>query len=65
MLLEDLAWRDGRALEGAVRPLEPLAEVDRECSVDIFVLFEVVWRWGGGIGVDLAVIGDPRSIASL
>ena len=63
--MEDPAWLEGPALEGAVRPLEPAAEVDRECSVDILVLFVAVWRQGGGLGGDLAVIGDLRSIASL
>jgi hypothetical protein len=46
-----------------VPPLGPAAEVDRECSVDILCV--VVWRWDGGLGGELAVIGDLRSIASL
>jgi len=48
-----------------VRPVEPVAEVDRECSVDILLLFVAVWRWDGGLGAELEVIGDLRSIASL
>jgi len=63
--VEDPAWLEGPALEEAVLPLEPAVEVDQECSVDIFVLFVAVWRWGGGLGGGLAVIGDLRSIASL
>jgi len=63
--VDDPAWLEGPALEEAVQPVEPAAEVDRECSVDILVLFESVWRWGGGIGGDLVVIGNLRSIASL
>jgi len=53
----------GSGLEEVVRPLGPAAEVDRECSVD--TLCVVVWRWDGGSGGKLAVIGDPMSIASL
>ena len=64
-LVEDPAWLEGPALKEAVRPLEPAAEVDRECSVDILILFLAVWRWDGGLGGELAVIGDLRSIASL
>jgi len=42
--MEDPALLGGRALEEAVRPLGPAAEVDRECSVDILVPFVAVWR---------------------
>jgi len=63
--VEDPAWLEGPALVEMVRPLEPAAEVDRECSVDILVLFVAVWRSDGGLGGELAVIGDLRSIASL
>ena len=37
--------------------------MDQECSVDILCV--AVWRWDGGLGGELAVIGDLRSIASL
>jgi len=63
--VEDLACLEGPALEEVVRPLEPAAEVDRQCSVDILVLFVAAWRWDGGLGGEFAVIGDLRSIASL
>ena len=63
--MEDLACLEGPALEEVVRPLEPAAEVDRQCSVDILVLFVAAWRWDGGLGGEFAVIGDLRSIASL
>ena len=62
--MEVLAWLEDPALEGAVQPLGPAAEVDRECSVEILVLFVAVWRWDGGLGGELTVIGDLRSIAS-
>ena len=61
--MEDPDWLEGPALEEVVRTLGPAAEVERECSVDI--LRVVVWRWDGGLGGELAVIGDLRSIASL
>jgi len=64
-LVEDPASLEGPALEKVILPLEPAAEIDRECSVDILVLFVVVWRWHGGVGGELAAIGDLRSIASL
>jgi len=63
--VEDPAWHEDPAQEEAVLPLEPTAEVDRECSVDIWVLFVAVWRWDGGLGGELAVIGNLTSIASL
>jgi len=63
--VEDPAWLNGPAQDEALRQMEPAAEVHRDCSGDISVLFEAVRRWGGGIGGDLAVIGDLRSIASL
>jgi len=63
--VEDPAWLDGPALDEAVRQMEPAGEVDRDCLVDNSVLFDTVRRWGGGIGGDLAVIRDIRSIASL
>jgi len=63
--VEFLAWLECLALEEVLQPLEPAAEVDRECSVDILVLFVAAWRWDGGLGGELAVIGDLRSIASL
>ena len=59
------ALGEGQTLEELVRPLEMAAEVDRLCWVDIMVLFVAVWRWDGGPGGELAVIGDLRSIASL
>jgi len=62
-LVEDRAGLEGPALVEAVRPLGLVAEVDRECSVDILCV--AVWRWDGGFGGELAVIGDLRSIASL
>jgi len=65
VLVEDPAWIESPAVEEVVRPLERVAEVDRECSVDILVLFVVVCRWDGGLGGELAVIGDLRSISSL
>jgi len=64
-LVQDPAWLQGPAMREAVRPLDPAAEVDQECSVHIIVLFVAVWRWGGGLGGELAVIGNLRSIASL
>jgi len=64
-LAEDPECLEGPALEEAVWPLEQAVELDRECSVDILILFVVVWRWDGGFGGELAVIGDLRSIASL
>ena len=63
--MEDLTLLEHPALEEAVQPLEPAAEVDRECSVDILELFVVVWRWDGRLGRELAVIGDLRSNTSL
>jgi len=41
-LVEDRAWVDGPALEEAVSPLELAAEVDRQCSIDVLVLFVAV-----------------------
>jgi len=61
----DPAWLQDSALDNDVRPLEPQVEVDRSYSVNILVLFVAVWRWDGGIGGELAVIGDLRSIASV
>jgi len=63
--VEDPALLEGLALEEEAWPLEPAVEVDRECSVNILVLFVVVWTWDGGLGGELEVIGDLRSIASL
>jgi hypothetical protein len=65
LLVEDPVWLESPAREGAVRPLVPVAEVDGVSSVDILVLFVVDWRWDSGLGGELAVIGDQRSIASL
>ena len=64
-LEEDTVWLKGPALEEAVRQLGPSAEVDQESSVDILILFVAVWRWDGGLGGELSVIGDLRSIARL
>jgi len=64
-VLEDAACLEGPAQEEEVWPLDPAVEGDRECSVDIFVLFVAVWRCDGGLGGELAVIGDLWSIASL
>ena len=64
-LVDDPAWLEGPAITGVVRPLEPAAEVDRQCSVDNLVLFVAVWRWDGGLYGELAVIGDLWSIASV
>ena len=61
--MEDPAWLEGPALEEAVRPLGLAAEVDQECSVVIMCV--VVCRWDGGLGCELAVIGDLWSIACL
>lgn len=47
-LVGDPAWLEGPALEDAVQPLQLVAEVDWEGSVDIFVLFVAVSRWDGG-----------------
>ena len=64
--MEYLIWLEGPAQEEVVQPLGPAAEVDRECLVDIVLLFVEVWRWDSGCGGgELAVIGDQRSIASL
>jgi len=65
VLVKDSAWLEGPALEVAVRSLGPAADMEQECSVDILVLFVAVWRWDSGLGGELAVIGDLRSIASL
>jgi hypothetical protein len=64
-LIEEAAWLAGSALKEAVRLLELAAEVDRKCSVAILALFVAVWRWDGGYGGKLAVIGDQWSIASV
>jgi len=56
---------EGPALHQPARPLELKAEVDWQCLVDIKVLFMAGWRWDGGLGGELALIGDQRSIASL
>jgi len=37
-------------VEEVIKRGEQAAEVDRDCSVDIMVLFVVVWRWDGGLG---------------
>jgi len=37
-LVEYAAWLEGPALEEVVQPLEPAAEVNQQCSVDILVL---------------------------
>jgi hypothetical protein len=63
--VEDPAWLEGPALEERVRPLGLAAELDRGCTVDMLVLFVAVWRWHGGLGGELAVIGGLRSIARL
>jgi len=43
-----------------------VAEVDRVCSVHILIDKVVVdWRSDGGVGGELAVNGNLRSIASL
>ena len=63
--VEDPGCLEGPAPEEAVQQLEPVAEVDLECSIDILVLFVAVWRWDFGLGGESAVIGDLRSIASL
>ena len=63
--MENPACLEGLALEEAVRPWGPAAEVDRECSVDILVLLVAVLRWDGGYAGELAVIDDLRSIVSL
>jgi len=63
--VEVLAGLEGLALEEAVRPLGPAAKVDRECSVNSFVLLLAVWRVDGELGGKLATIGNLGSIASL
>jgi hypothetical protein len=65
VLVENPAYLQGIVLEEAGYPWGPAAEVDRECSVDILVLFVAVSRWDGGFGGELAVFGNLRSIASL
>ena len=49
------------------RPLNPVAaEVDAVGSVNIFAAITVVaWRSDCGLGSELGVIGDLRSIASM
>jgi len=64
-VVEDPAWLVGLAQEQAIQPIEPVAEVYWECSVDIFVSFNAVWRWDGESGGELAVIGDLESITCL
>jgi hypothetical protein len=65
VLVDDPAWTEGSALAEAVLPVHPAAEVDFECSGVILTLFVAVWKCDGGFGIQLAVVGDPRSIASL
>ena len=60
--MEDPAWLEGPALNQVVVQPQLAAEVDRKCPVDI--LSVAVWRWVGGLGGELAVICDLRSIAS-
>jgi len=64
-LVEDPVWIEGAALQEALQLLQPAAQVDCGRSADILVLFVAVWRWDGGLGGELAVIGNVRSIASL
>ena len=39
-------WLDGRALQEAVGPLEPVAEIDLECSINMLVLCVTVLEMG-------------------
>jgi hypothetical protein len=56
----DMVLVEGLAVEESVQLLEPLAEVDRKCLVDILLQCVVVWRLDGSLGGELAVIGDQR-----
>jgi hypothetical protein len=49
-MADDPALLGSPAQEDIVPPLEPAAEVDQECSDDIFALFGAVWSWDGGLG---------------
>jgi len=53
VLLGNKPQGESTVLKNLVSPLEPAAEVDRECSVDIGVLFVAVWRWHGIFGGEL------------
>ena len=66
VLAEDLAWHEGPWLEEPVWPQKPAVEVHPVCSVDTLISTVVaVWRWNGGLGGELAVISDLRSIVGL
>ena len=58
--MEDPAWLERLALDERVQLLELTAEVDQQCSVDIYILYVAVGRWDGGLGGELPVIGDLR-----